>query len=85
MISKVYTNNIVSVHFRYQLQEVDEKCTLSLFMPVFNGQMFDVQGQNVNTILFAFIDIIAVQTDISTRQQRVCAVYSDLSGAFFES
>ena len=39
----------------------------------------------MNTILFIFIDIIAVQTDISARQQRICAVYSDLSGAFFES
>ena len=39
----------------------------------------------MNTILFIFIDIIAVQTDISARQRRICAVYSDLSGAFFES
>ena len=85
MISKVGMRNIVSVHFRYQLLKVDEKCTLSLFMPVFNGQMFDVQGQNVNTILFVFIDIIAVQTDIPARQKKIYAVYSDMSGAFFES
>ena len=85
MISKVGMRNIVSVHFRYQLLKVDEKCTLSLFMPVFNGQMFDVQGQNVNTILFVFIDIIAVQTGIPARQQKIYAVYSDMSGAFFES
>ena len=85
MISKVGMRNIVSVHFRYQLLKVDEKRTLSLFMPVFNGQMFDVQGQNVNTILFVFIDIIAVQTGIPARQQKIYAVYSDMSGAFFES
>ena len=53
-------------------------------MPVFNGQMFDVQGQNVNTILFVFIDIIAVQTDIPARQKKIYAVYSDLSGAFLK-
>ena len=39
----------------------------------------------MNTILFVFIDIIAVQTDIPARQQKIYAVYSDLSGAFFES
>ena len=39
----------------------------------------------MNTILFAFIDIIAVQTDIPARQKKIYAVYSDLSGAFFES
>ena len=36
----------------------------------------------MNTILFAFIDIIAVQTDIPARQKKIYAVYSDLSGAF---
>ena len=38
----------------------------------------------MNTVLFVFIDIIAVQTDIPARQQKIYAVYSDLSGAFFE-
>ena len=38
----------------------------------------------MNTILFAFIDIIAVQTDIPARQQKIYAVYCDLSGDFFE-
>lgn len=38
----------------------------------------------MNTILFFFIDIIAVQTDIPARQQKIYAVYSDLSGALFE-
>ena len=38
----------------------------------------------MNTILFAFIDIIAVQTDIPARQKKIYAVYSDLSGAFLK-
>ena len=36
----------------------------------------------MNTILFVFIDIIAVQTDIPARQKKIYAVYCDLSGAF---
>ena len=39
----------------------------------------------MNTILFAFIDIIAEQTDIPVRQKKIYAVYSDLSGAFLNS
>ena len=38
----------------------------------------------MNTIFFAFIDIIAVQTGIPARQQKIYAVYSDLSGAFLK-
>ena len=38
----------------------------------------------MNTILFVFIDIIAVQTDIPARQKKIYAVYSDLSGAFLK-
>ena len=35
--SNLAGTSIVSVHFRYQLLKVDEKCTLSLFIPVFAG------------------------------------------------
>ena len=38
----------------------------------------------MNIILFSFIDIIAVKTDIPAGLQEICALDSNLSGAFFE-
>ena len=34
-VTNLAGTSIVSVHFRYQLQKVDEKCTLSIFTQVF--------------------------------------------------
>ena len=75
-ISKVYMNNIVNTHFRYQLRKVGFSVCIFCFTTTLSTAMLWELGWNVNTNLSRSIDIKSVDKHVSPWLQKlVAAIY----------
>ena len=84
VLSKVYTKNIVNIHFRYQLWKVGYRVCIFYFAPIYATNMFLI-WKNVNSILQHSIDIKPIEIDIAWVMQPFYCIWNEISGAFLNS